>query len=374
MTPEQFLDRLKQKGPEPVYLFIGPESYSRERCRRALIDAVLPPEDRETGLTRHDLDQVSLAAAIDDARSLSLFATNRVIWLARAEAALPKGKAADTDEEGGGSGTAAPLEEYLRAPSPGTVVVIDSSRFEFEGEDKARMERVQKFYSAVPSQVEFRRFTPEMARALAQNLSRSLGLQLGLAEMALVIEATGGDASRIAVEMEKLKLFAGDRKVTAEDISSLIPEAQTTTIFALVAALGPGIGPCCYEVGDDAEPLVDVKDDRVRALECLDTLTRAGEYMPLALTFLATQFRMALTAREANLRSVGEVQSYFNRIGVRIWPERARQITETTQAFPKDRLVRAVAKLFETDRSLRDARPDDRIVMEEMILDLTAAN
>jgi DNA polymerase-3 subunit delta len=354
MTPEQFLDRLKQKGPEPVYLFIGPESYSRERCRRALIDAALPPEDRETGLTRHDLDQVSLAAAIDDARSLSLFATDRVIWLARAEAALPKGKSADTDEEGGDSGTAAPLEEYLRAPSPGTVVVIDSSRFEFEGEDKARMERVQKFYSAVPAQVEFRRFTPEMARALAQNLSRSLGLQLGLAEMALVIEATGGDASRIAVEMEKLKLFAGDRKVTAEDISSLIPEAQTTTIFALVAALGRG--------------------DRVRALECVDTLTRAGEYMPLALTFLATQFRMALTAREANLRSVGEVQSYFNRIGVRIWPERARQITETTQAFPKDRLVRAVAKLFETDRSLRDARPDDRIVMEEMILDLTAAN
>jgi tetratricopeptide (TPR) repeat protein len=35
-----------------------------------------------------------------------------------------------------------------------------------------------------------------------------------------------------------------------------------------------------------------------RALEILDTLSREGEYMPLALTFLSTQFRMALAARD----------------------------------------------------------------------------
>ena len=57
---------------------------------------------------------------------------------------------------------------------------------------------------------------------------------------------------------------------------------------------------------------------------------------------------------------------------MRIWPERARQIGQTMEAFPKARLERAVGKLFEADRSLRDARPDDRIVMEEMILELTA--
>jgi len=352
MTPEQFLDRLNRHGPEPAYLFIGPEAYSREQCRRALIEAALPPEERESGFARHDLDQVPLTAAIDDARSLSLFAARRVIWLARAEAALPKGKA-DSEDESGGSGNVSEVEAYLREPSPGTVLVIDSARYEFEGEDKTRNERVQKFFSAVPSSVEFRRFTPEMARALAQNLARSLELRLGLAELALLLEATGGEASRIAVEMEKLKLFAGQRTVTAGDIAALVPEAQTTTIFALVAALGRG--------------------DRLGALECLDTLTRAGEYMPLALTFLATQFRMALTAREANLRGPGEIQAHFHRLGGRIWPERARQIAETMQAFPKARLERAVAKLFDADRSLRDARPDDRVVMEEMILDLTAS-
>lgn len=356
MTPEQFLDRVSKKGPESVYLFLGPEAYNRERCRKALLDAQLAgmnEEERESAFTRHDLDQMALTSALDDARSLSLFATRRVIWMARAEAALPRGRAAaEGEEDAGASGNAEALISYLRMPTPETVVVFDCSRFEFDGEDRARIERVQKFYSGIAAQVEFRPFSPEAARSLAQKLAKAAGLQLGLAELALLLEATGGDASRLAVEIEKLKLLAGDRKVTAEDIAALVPDAQAATIFALVAALGRG--------------------DRGRALETLDTLARSGEYMPLALTFLATQFRMALAAREAGLRGAGEIQAHFSKLGARIWPERAREIGQTMEAFPKARLEHAVGKLFEADRDLRDARPDDRIVMESMILELTA--
>lgn len=343
MTPEAFLERLHKSGPAPAYLFLGPEPYQRERCRRALIDAVLPTEARESGFTRHDLDQISLAAALDDARSLSLFAAERIVWLAGAEAAVPR-----VESE---HGDAAGLADYLREPTPATVLVIEASRYAFDGDDKTRLERVQKFYAAIPAQVEFRPFSPEAARATAQMLAKQAGLQIGLAELALLLEATAGDIARIAVEIEKLRLYTGARKVTVEDIAALVADGQAATIFALVSALGRG--------------------DRTRALEILDTLAREGEYMPLALTFLATQFRMALAAREANLRNAGQIQAHFNQLGTRIWPERARQIEQTMQAFPKARLERAVVKLYEADRSLRDARPDDRIVMEEMILTLT---
>jgi DNA polymerase-3 subunit delta len=207
----------------------------------------------------------------------------------------------------------------------------------------------------VPAVVEFRAFEPDAARALAQNLAKQAGLKLGLAELALLLDATAGDAARIAVEIEKLRLYAGtERKVTADDIAALVPDAQASNIFALVAALGRG--------------------DRTRALEILDSLSREGEYMPLALTFLSTQFRMALAAREANLRGAGQIQAHFTKLGARIWPQRAREIEQTVAAFPKAQLERAMTKLFETDRALRDARPDDRIVMEEMILALTSGS
>jgi len=345
MSPEQFLARLAKNGPEPAYLFLGPEAFERTRCRRALLDAVLSPEERENGFTRHDLDRTPLAAALDDARALSLFASRRVIWLAAAEAAVPRANDTENIQSG--------LSEYLREPTPDVTLVIDCSRYEFEGEDKPRMERVEAFFAAVPAKVEFRPYAPEAARFLAQKLAKEAGIQLGLAELALLLEATGGDASRISMEIEKLRLFAGTgRKITAADIAALVPDAQSSTIFVLVAALGRG--------------------DRSRALEILDTLSRSGEYMPLALTFLATQFRTALAAREAGLRGAGQIQAHFNKLGARMWPERARQIEQTMEAFSKERLALAVEKVFETDRGLRDARPDDRILMEEMVFGLTA--
>ena len=359
MLPDQFLAGLQKNGPAPVYLFLGPEAYQRERCRRELIRTVLgdDPEERENGFSRHDLSEGSLASALDDARAMSLFASKRLVWIGSAEAALPRSSKAraasqedDDDSESGNDGDG--LAAYLRAPTPGTVVVLESSRYGFDGDDKAKIERVQKFYATIPAQVEFRPYTPESARSLAQGIAKQIGLQLGLAELALLIEATGGDAARLAVEIEKLFLLTGGkRKVTAEDITSLVANAQQTTIFVLVAALGRG--------------------DRVRAFEILDTLSRDDEYMPLALTFLATQFRMALVAREAGARNAAQIQAHFTKLGARMWPERARQIEQTVSAFSKEKLQKAVGKLFEADRDLRDARPDDRIVMEEMILALT---
>src|ERR1051325_600677 len=220
MTPDQFLDRLKKNGPAPAYLFLGPEGFMRARCRAALIAAALTPEERESGFTSHELDETSLAAVLDDARSLSLFASRRVIGVRRAEAALPRGRAAAEGDEAKPAGSE--LASYLASPTPGAVVVFDVARYDFSNDDKARVEAVRKFYAGVEAVVEFKPFAPDAARALAQGLAREVGLKLGLAELALLLDATAGDAQRIALEIEKLRLYAGtERKVTADDIATL---------------------------------------------------------------------------------------------------------------------------------------------------------
>jgi DNA polymerase III subunit delta len=166
------------------------------------------------------------------------------------------------------------------------------------------------------------------------------------------VEALGADIARIAVEVEKLALFAGGRPVGVDDIVALVPDARAGNIFALVNALG--------------------RRDRARALEILDTLTREGEYLPLALAFLSTQFRMALVAREAGLKSSQQIQGHFSRLGIPMWGSRAEQVYQTAAKFGKPQLERAMKLIFEADRGLRDARPDDRIVMEQFVVKLTA--
>jgi DNA polymerase-3 subunit delta len=277
-----------------------------------------------------------------------LFAPNRVVWVSGAEGVLPRGRSAAQEDNSG----ADELAEYLRDPTPGTVVVFEASRYDFDGEDRTKLERVQKFYSRISEVVEFRPYSVESARRLTQEIAKEAGLQIGLSEIGLLVESLAGDAARIANEVEKLRLYAGsNRKVTSDDILNLVPNAQASTIFALVAALGRG--------------------DRKRSLDSLDTLLREGEYLPLALTFLATQFRLAMVAQEAGLRTSQQIQAHFTKQGIRIWRDRADQIYQTVTAFPKEKLALAIEKVYGADRALRDTRPDDRVVMEAFVFSLT---
>jgi len=346
VSPDQFLARIGKNALPPAALLLGPESYGRLRIKQALT-AVFP----EDAVARHDLSEVSLAEVLDDARSLSLFCAERLAWVVNAEAALPRGRSEEEDAEAA-PGDPASLAAYMNDPTPGITLVFEAARFDFEGDDKRKQERVRKFYAAIREVVELRRYSSQEARTEAESLARRAGLRLDPAALDLLVEALGADIARISVEIEKLALYARNRPLAAEDIAALAPEARASTIFALVNALG--------------------RRERARALEILDTLTREGEYLPLALAFLSTQFRMALAAREAGLKSPQQVQAHFTRMGVPMWPSRAEQVAQTAAKFAKPQLERAVKLIFEADRGLRDARPDDRIVMEQFVLKLTA--
>lgn len=355
MTPAQFLRELERKAPPPLVLFAGPEDYLRRQCRQALVEKCLAPEEREEGLVRHDLEEISLAEAIDDARSFSLFAPRRLIWVSSAEAALPRGRAAEAaeaDSAPAAAGSAELLAGYAKDPPPGVTLVFDARRWDFEGEDKARMERLLKFYAPC-TVVEFRRLDLQQAMDLALQLASEKGLKLGRREAEMLATAAACDGMRLATEIEKLALYCGSgRAATAADIAALVPDAEESTVFELVDALA--------------------RRDRARALHLLDVLLRGGEYLPLALMFLEGVFRLALAAREQKLRSAQDVQSYFQRLGMPMWRSRAEQVFLAASKFTAAQLAGGIRAIFDTDSALKSARPDDRLVMEHFILRLTA--
>jgi DNA polymerase-3 subunit delta len=352
LNPEQFLSKISKQPLAPAYLFLGQEGYQRRVCKEALLERVLPGEARWSGLTQTDFENATLTEILDDARSLSLFSSDRVIWAASAELALPRRLAAAESDEAGAS-SASELIAYLKAPTPGTVLVFESSRYDFSGDDRPKLERVEKFYSGVATVVEFRHFTPESSRFLAQNLAKKFSLKLAGAELATLLETTAGDANRLGSEIEKLALFVGTgRSVTGDDLRALVPHAAQTTVFTLVNALA--------------------RRDRPRALEALDILVRDGEYLPLALRFLSTQFRLALALKEQRITSVQQAQSVFQKLGVRMWRERAEQIVSTAGIFKAEHLAKAIALIYETDKKFREGYKDDRTTMETLVFGLTA--
>ncbi len=332
-----------------MYLFVGAEPYRRGLCRRALTERVLGTAETYQGLTQWDLQETTLSAVVDDACSLSLFAPRRVIWVSNAEAALPRGRVNEGEEAAGGP--LALLAGYLENPSPGVVLVLEAGRYELEGEDKAKAERVRKFYSAIRAQVEFPRYSVQEARSLAAELSRKAGLEMDQEAIEWMVDLLGADAMHLATEIEKLRLYVGERKrIDAHELAALVPDSSVSTIFALVDALG--------------------KRERLRALDLVDTLVRQGEYMPLALSFLASLFRLALAAKERGLKNAAQIRQAFSRPGRPVWRSKAEQIQQTAAVFSKAQLEAGLRQIFATDWGLRDARPSDRIVMEKFILAL----
>jgi len=341
MTPDDLLAQLKANKVAPAYLFLGPDAWRRDECRKVLLEKALPEEDREQGYTRLDLDEVSLADVLDDANSFSLFASTRLIWVSGAEGALPRGDATEPPEG---------LARFMQDPPSGVTLVLQCSRFDFDGEDKAKLERVRKFYAPVKAVVEFPHPGPLEARRIAQSIAKQLGLSIAVDALDLLVEATGSNATRLANELEKLRLLTD--KATVQHVQQIVPDARESTIFALVAALG--------------------RSDRKASLEILDVLVRDGEYLPLALSFLATQFRFALSAKEARLANAQAIQAHFSKQGVPMWRARAEQIQQTAAAFQPAQIRTAIKLIFQADRGLRDTRPDDRTIMEQFILQLTA--
>lgn len=327
----------------------------RRRCREALHAA------RGVEPEQFDMAESSLAAVIDDARAMSLFASERLMIAVSAETAMPRTTRAaavsDDDEEEGDApraasvkGEEALLAAYVKSPTPGVTLVFEATRWDFEGDDKAKTERVAKFYGAIPDVVEFYRFTAGEARQELDRMARAAKIVLEPAAADALVEALAADVGRIAVELEKLRLYG--KAITAESLPLLVPDARQSTIFALVAALG--------------------RRDRARSLDALDSLVREGEYLPLALTFLAGQFRMALVAKEANLKGASQIQSHFQRAGVQLWGSRAEQVSLTASKFSKPQLERGLTLIFEADRDLRSAHPDDRTVIEQFVVRLCA--
>jgi DNA polymerase III delta subunit len=55
-----------------------------------------------------------------------------------------------------------------------------------------------------------------------------------------------------------------------------------------------------------------------------------------------------------------------------MWGSRAEKVYQTVSKFNKPQMERALGLIYKADKGLRDARPDDRIVMETFIMELVS--
>ena len=252
------------------------------------------------------------------------------------------------------AGDAAPLAAYMKDPTPGVALVFEAIRFDFEGDDKRKQDRVRKFYSAIPRRGRIAPLRqPRSARAKPKRWRSAPDSASSHDALDLLVEALGADIARIAVEIEKLALYAGNRDGDRGRY------------------LGAGAGCARHHdlrAGKCARPARPGARARGAGhAHARGRISAAGA---------GVSFDAVPPGAGGARSGAEERRARFNRTsrasGVPMWGSRADQISQTASKFSKPQLERAMRLIFEADRGLRDARPDDRIVMEQFILQLVA--
>ncbi|MEO8481253.1 MAG: DNA polymerase III subunit delta [Acidobacteriota bacterium] len=216
----------------PLYLFVGEDVKLMDRMVDGL-EEVIDPADRPFAVERFYGGEAAASpeAIADAARIMPMLGDRRLVFVLRAERLLkPKraSKAAPVDEdaeeaEGDQAVDGGPLEDYFASPVPSTTIVFVATEV-----DKAR--RLTKRLLEAAKVVDFAglgdaRNPGSRGNAtdyVKEELTRA-GRSIAPDAARMIVERSANDITKIRADVERLLLFAGDRRtLTIDDVREVV--------------------------------------------------------------------------------------------------------------------------------------------------------
>ena len=353
LTFDALLRGLKKGAapPDPAYLLYGEEDVLKEEAIRALLNAAVPPDNRDFNLdVRYatDLSPESFDALVN---TPPMLADRRAVVIRGLEQ-LGKRKTKLREQ----------LVSYLAAPNPTTLLILVTAAGEDPDADLIR--RV--------TAVRLDALSADRVPRWLQHRATTLGLSLEPDAATLLLEAVGTDLSALSRELEKLAALTGSgegedgegkerRAATAGDVTALVGVRRGETVYDLVdAALQRHVA--------QAAQLVELVLKQpgmtgVRIVSLLGThlvgMTLAREERDRGSRRLTeTIFRYMLAARPYGLRN---------------YKEEAARWCEWSGYWTRAELSAALRAALAADTALKTSRvSDDRGIVTQLVLGFAA--
>ncbi len=215
------------KAP-PVVAIFGDEEYQKALVLQRTLDSLLPPEtDRSLALCTYDGTQTeeqggpTFATVMDDLSTLPFLADRRVVLIREADRFITSFRER--------------IEKYLASPAPTATLILECRSL-------PRNTRLYKAAEACGGQLnECKKLAGRALMEFVITEAQARGKRLDPAAGARLCELIGRDQGLLAMEIEKLSLYVGDRSnITANDVADLVGLSREEKIFAVVDAAGFG--------------------------------------------------------------------------------------------------------------------------------------
>jgi DNA polymerase-3 subunit delta len=225
-----------------------------------------------------------------------------------------------------------------------------------ELQDKDRYERIRETLGESCGIVELARVEEGDAVRWVTDTGAAQGVKVEPDAARELVDALGGDMMMIANELEKLELYVGEKKrITLGDVETMVLAAKQRSLYELTDAISAR--------------------DRAKALEVLDAILSSGDGDDAAighLYMLAKTFRQMLVISERNVRDSRALWQVLWQ-GFRVPPFAADDIIRQARRYKSRRdLTRALRQIARADLALRSNPPSKRLVLENLVLSLTA--
>ena len=351
---DRFVADVQARKLKAGYVFVGDEAFFRKRCRDAVLQYLIPAEVRDLSIYEMDLAEIDLQQILDRARTPSLMAPFQVFFIRGIKNLYTRGK---HDEE------FAAIAEYFENPNPDALIIFvadhitipaDVRRMELQ--DRDRYERIRQTLGEYCSILEFARVDEGDAVKWAMETAAAEQVRFDTDAARELVDSLGGDMMMIANELEKLTVYVGQRqRITLGDIETMVLAAKQRSFYELTDAISAR--------------------DRTRALTVLDAILSSGDGEEAAighLYMLARTFRQMLVISERNVRDSRALwQALWQ--GFRVPPFAAEDVIRQARRYKSRReLTAAIRRIARADFALRSNPVSKRLVLENLVLDLTA--
>jgi DNA polymerase-3 subunit delta len=364
---ERFLAEIATPSLRPGYVLAGDEIFLYDRCRKGVLEALVPGDMRDFCLHDLDLSEISIFEILDRAQTPSLMAPFQVIFVRGLKNLYTRG--AKKEEF-------AAIDGYFRSPNPQAVVIfvadhlrIPTDLRKMDMQDKDRFERIRETLGDWCGMVELARVEESDAIRWVTESAAARGVKFDADAARQLVDALGADMMLIASEFEKLLLYVsapmpqadGSRgeavarnHVTLGDVETMVLAAKQRSLYELTDAIS--------------------QRDRTRALALLHGLLNAsdgGEDAAIGhLYMLARTFRQMLIISEKNVRDSRAIWQVLWQ-GFRMPPFAAEDLIRQARRYKSRReLTRAIRLVAKADLELRSSPANKLLVLERLVLDL----
>lgn len=319
-----------ERGKELVFVIAGQDDSSVSAEAEKLVDSLLEPSQRATGLFKADAAEVSAADVLDELRTIPFLTERRVVLVKGADDFISKNRPL--------------LEKYFESPCPTGVLVMTVGSWDA----RTRLAKMLPRAGRLISVTEPKRW--ELPGRLVRYAADAYDKILTKEAAELLVELSGDNLEQLYTEVDKLAVFANAEKTISHNhVESLTGHNRLFGAFDVIDAV---VG------GDKAGAM-----NRLRAMFAED---RSTEYTVVGA--FAYHFRRMFSAKvllENNVQP-GDIA---NRL--RIWSNRDSFFSQLRKVTLKQ-LGAGLKRLAEIDYAIKTGRARPQVVMERFVLELAA--